>query len=652
MLLVCVAATVLFVPLTYWTQYLADVRASTLYVQNWHLASAAVDYFAAGDDPSPVQHFWSLSAEEQFYVLWPLLILGASLLRAIAAAATTRQTVAAVLVGGRPPPASSTASCRTSADPAVAYFATPARAWEFGAGGLLAFLPARRVSRRRCAPRRRGRAGGDRRRGAALYDSATPFPGSAALLPVRRRARRHLRPAVRRAGWGPMPVLRVRPVQYLGDVSYSVYLWHWPLLVLAPFALGAALDAGARAAIVALTVAAASLTKVFVEDPLRHGPPARLTPFGVDVRGRGGAAAALVLGASAQGAARVDAQMRTDARIAAAVLREPPRCFGAAARDPSARAATIRLRLAVAPSPILARRAHPAPCTWLDSLVCVFGAGPGEAVATVALVGDSHAGHWRAALDRIARRRHWQGVSLTMTGCLFSTVSKALPEPRRTWCRHWKARVLDWFGAHPHVDTVFVSQIAGSATVAAGRRDRFGAAVEGFVRMWHALPGSVRHIVVIRDTPRVRGDTGACVERAMVRRQSAGDAVLGAPPHRARRRSGGGGRAAAALRPRPLGRPHPVHLRHRALLARRRRRARVLGREPPDADVRPVARALPRARARQGRAPRRGRRRTPGGSRVARDHARCGRMPPRRPSGHDRPARRRHHRHQAGPRPP
>jgi hypothetical protein len=147
---------------------------------------------------------------------------------------------------------------------------------------------------------------------------------------------------------------------------------------------------------------------------------------------------------------------------------------------------------------------------------------PGKALATVALVGDSHAGHWRAALDRIARHRRWQGVSLTMTGCLFSTVAKALPEPRRSWCRRWKGRVLAWFSEHPHVNTVFVSQIAGSASVAVGRRDRFGAAVQGYIRMWRALPASVRHVVVIRDTPRVRGNTGACVQRAMARRRPAG----------------------------------------------------------------------------------------------------------------------------------
>ena len=75
------AATVVLVPATYWPQYIAEVRASTLYGQNWHLASAAVDYFAAEDGPSPVRHYWSLSAEEQFYLVWPVLLALAALAR-------------------------------------------------------------------------------------------------------------------------------------------------------------------------------------------------------------------------------------------------------------------------------------------------------------------------------------------------------------------------------------------------------------------------------------------------------------------------------------------------------------------------------------------------------------------------------------------
>src|SRR3954471_7936064 len=81
-LMFCALATIAFVPLTYWQQFFGEMRASTTYGQNWHLAAAAVDYFSANNQPSPVEHYWSLSAEEQFYVVWPLLILvGAALTR-------------------------------------------------------------------------------------------------------------------------------------------------------------------------------------------------------------------------------------------------------------------------------------------------------------------------------------------------------------------------------------------------------------------------------------------------------------------------------------------------------------------------------------------------------------------------------------------
>ncbi len=75
MLLFVAVATIAFVPLNLWQQYFSDLRASTGYVQNWHLASTAVDYFHSADAPSPVQHFWSLAVEEQFYIVWPVLML-------------------------------------------------------------------------------------------------------------------------------------------------------------------------------------------------------------------------------------------------------------------------------------------------------------------------------------------------------------------------------------------------------------------------------------------------------------------------------------------------------------------------------------------------------------------------------------------------
>ena len=139
------------------------MRASTLYVQNWQLAADAVDYFAAENEPSDVQHFWSLSAEEQFYLMWPLLLL-------LGVAATRRRPqwrrrALGVVMGGLVALSFAYSLYLTEANPAAAYFVTPTRAWEFGAGGLLAlFAHTRRRQRPRPSRGLVGRPGGDRDR--------------------------------------------------------------------------------------------------------------------------------------------------------------------------------------------------------------------------------------------------------------------------------------------------------------------------------------------------------------------------------------------------------------------------------------------------------------------------------------------------------
>ena len=139
-LLFCAIATIVFVPLTYWQQFLAELRASTAYVQNWQLADSAVDYFAADNGPSPVQHFWSLSAEEQFYVVWPVLLLFAVGVTRKRSARVRRNAIIGV-IGTLTAVSLAYSLYDTAANPSAAYFITPTRAWEFGLGGLLALLP-------------------------------------------------------------------------------------------------------------------------------------------------------------------------------------------------------------------------------------------------------------------------------------------------------------------------------------------------------------------------------------------------------------------------------------------------------------------------------------------------------------------------------
>lgn len=525
-LLFCAVATLLVVPQNHWQQFLGDLRASTAYVQNWHLASAAVDYFAAADAPSPVQHFWSLAAEEQFYLMWPVLILVAVALTWRGSARITRTSIAIVLA------ALTAASVAysiydTAANPAAAYFVTPTRAWEFGAGGLLALL--KPVEGSHTALRSALCWAGIAAIGVAALTctGATPFPGYVALLPVLGAL------AVMWAGaparrWAPTPVLALPPVQFLGDVSYSVYLWHWPLLILAPFVIHRRLDTLTTLTVLAVTILAAWLTKLLIEDPVRSGPfLARRRARWTFACVAGGTAA--VLAVTAAGSSSLQAQTRKAEQATKRVLAAKPKCFGAAARDPRHQPCVDpALRLTVAPSPIEARSQPNSFCTLIEReplRVCAFGAARAGAARTIALVGDSHAAHWRAALDQVARRRAWRGLSLSWTSCPFSAATEILTEPASSRCLRWKQDVLRWFPQHPEVSTVFVSAITGGkGVVHPPGQANFDASVAGFLGAWNALPPTVKHIVVIRDTPKMQPDTSSCVQRAIAKRKPAGPA--------------------------------------------------------------------------------------------------------------------------------
>jgi hypothetical protein len=147
-----------------------------------------------------------------------------------------------------------------------------------------------------------------------------------------------------------------------------------------------------------------------------------------------------------------------------------------------------------------------------------------QASATIALVGDSHASHWRAALDPVAHERRWRGLSLTHTSCPLSTAVRGLPEPDRTNCTRWRGEIFEWFRRHPEVHTVFAGAISGGDVVPAGGRSEFTTAVSGYVRAWKALPRSVTRILVIRDTPKATKGTGSCIRRALAAHRRPGPA--------------------------------------------------------------------------------------------------------------------------------
>jgi peptidoglycan/LPS O-acetylase OafA/YrhL len=295
-LAVSAAAAMALMPKALWQQTLYEIGASALYVQNWVLAGSSVNYLDAQNAPTVVQHFWSLSVEEQFYVVWPLIILGAVLLAARVGRSTMNSrwfigaSLLLVFIASL-----AFSIYETSHSQPSAYFVTPTRAWEFAAGGLLVFLPALKAN---VVP--------VRIRGAALvvagwvglslilysamyFNSETPFPGSAALMPVT-GAMVLIYVGMHQSRWSVGYLAGFGPAQFLGEISYSLYLWHWPLIILYPFVSGSELGIRSSLLVLFASVVLAWGTKLLIEDPFRtksrfsgRGPAYRLAVAGMAI---------------------------------------------------------------------------------------------------------------------------------------------------------------------------------------------------------------------------------------------------------------------------------------------------------------------------------------------------------------------------------
>lgn len=282
--LIAVAGLIFLLPGSRWIGTANEIAASALYAENWYLAVQAVDYLNSANPPSPLQHFWSLSIEEQFYFIWPALIALCAAAAAMFKAPLRALCIALfiVIIG-----VSLWFSITLSAlNPSQAYFFSHTRFWELAVGGLAAAVLKDGLVIPRVLRVLLGLAGVAAIFASAyFFSAATPFPGYAALAPVLGTVAllmSGLR-APEQRGDGPVSwLLENRVSQWIGDISYSLYLVHWPFVVFYNAQLDREVGVVEGIGVIAITMAMAHVSKSLIEDTFRNPPkPIMKRPVGV-----------------------------------------------------------------------------------------------------------------------------------------------------------------------------------------------------------------------------------------------------------------------------------------------------------------------------------------------------------------------------------
>jgi peptidoglycan/LPS O-acetylase OafA/YrhL len=388
-----------------------DAVFTTFYAMNYRLAALGVDYQNASGPVSPLQHMWSLSVEEQFYLVWPLLIAGCAWL-----GRGRRRELLVVVLGAGTAVSLYLAVTLTAANPPFSYFGLHTRAWELALGGLVAVAAGHLARLPRVVAVAASWCGVSAVVVSGLvYTDSTAFPGTAALVPTVAAAA-VIAAGCRQHAGGAERLLAWRPMQGIGAVSYGWYLWHWPLLVLTPLAAGYELTWPYQVEIVALGLWFAILTYYLVEKPSLRSRLRR--PFWL-VGGAG-----LSVSVAATSLALIATLPSMVGAGAAAVAVDLDKADNAAVQS----SVLDGLSVMVAPSnlrPTVAEAAKDQPASskdgchanYLQTLQpdCVYGDPHGS--RTLVLFGDSHAQQWLPALDAEGQKLGWKVVAWTKAAC-------------------------------------------------------------------------------------------------------------------------------------------------------------------------------------------------------------------------------------------
>jgi peptidoglycan/LPS O-acetylase OafA/YrhL len=446
-----------------------DIAAAGAYISNYLFALWQMDYQNLNSTPPVVIHYWSLAVEEQFYLFWPFIILalyryGAR--RAVffgVVAITATSFLLSLLL--------------TPREPIWSFYSLPTRAWELGVGALLLFIP----KRIRFSSNYGWAALGLILFGTLTFTDKTPFPGTAALVPVIATAF-----AIASLNNWPRAMNRfgnLKVVQWLGEISYPLYLWHWPVLVIPSVAWGRSLVAHELLICVLLTALLADLTHRFIEDPIRYSKP---HPRLIIKSGAAATAASLIMGAAIYLSFNDRIDLDNGLSYSVTELIKRPVIY-----DDNCH---VNNGQTVSPE-----------CSYGDR----------GAKKKIVLFGDSHAAQWFPALERLANENNFELISLTKSACPGPAVEKVdSGEYKNADCFAWRDNSLERIAELKPYAVIFSGfqhfQVPDGYS---SRREWWQA---GQRRTLDSLRGNATHIVYITDTPHPKQDIPACLAGGVI----------------------------------------------------------------------------------------------------------------------------------------
>lgn len=512
-----------------------DIASATLFLSNMNFAHHATDYFA-NTSPSPVLHFWSLSVEEQYYMLWPAMVL---FFTRKAKSVSMRIFFALLTLGSL---SFWFATWLLTKNQSWAFFSLPSRAWELALGGLLAsssiwikkipkkgFILAQWLGL-----------------GLLLYAAihlkqTDKFPGLTALLPTLASALLLLGGFHHSSsGKGfrlvhlPTTILTSPPLKYLGKISYSLYLWHWPVLIISAYHYRNGLTLPQRASLVIVSIALSIVSFHFVENPIRRGKIVSTDP----VRNLKIALAVIltVAGTCLALSVHLNSQAKGDGKVLLPIIKlalspSTKSTLAPAQKKPViiTRPATVGFPLPKNLTPTLLSASNDRPITYADrchteqnlrpsTKPCMYGDPQGA--KTIVLFGDSHALQWFPAVNKLAITNHWKLLSLTMSACTPADIpawdritGKVMPN-----CTLWrKESIKKILTIKPYL--ILVAGTRGFVTVDLQGKVLGGAEATtqwtvGIHKTLTQLKSASMHVIMIMDTPVSIYDPKVCLSES------------------------------------------------------------------------------------------------------------------------------------------